>query len=214
MTGGGDHRASPAHPGGGCASGHDTAIAARSDDAEFACLYRSTRSELERFLRRRSDAQSAEELTSEVYLTLWTTWERIPPDHASRRGWLFGIAKVLLLRHHRRSARERRLMLLLASEPERFDRDPADMTTEGSVVTEMLNSSHHPNAWSSSPTSCTDSIKAPSRKSSGARRRRSRAGSTVHATASQVCLRASGARPVSPEPPDNVASGQLTKARK
>jgi RNA polymerase sigma-70 factor (ECF subfamily) len=71
----------------------------------FEALYRSTRTDLLRYLVRRcqSDDEAAD-LLAEAYLTAWRKLEAIPDGEAAQL-WLFGVARNLLLR----SARSRRV---------------------------------------------------------------------------------------------------------
>jgi RNA polymerase sigma-70 factor, ECF subfamily len=72
---------------------------------EFAALYRSTRTDLLRYLMRRCrDADDAADLLAETYLIAWRKLEAIPGGEDARL-WLFGVARNLVLR----SARQRRV---------------------------------------------------------------------------------------------------------
>jgi RNA polymerase sigma-70 factor, ECF subfamily len=67
----------------------------------FEALYRSTRTDLLRYLVRRcQDADEAADLLAETYLTAWRKLESIPDGEAARL-WLFGVARHLLLRSAR-----------------------------------------------------------------------------------------------------------------
>lgn len=68
----------------------------------FAELFRSTRSDLLRYLlRRTTDAEEAADLLAETYATAWRKLEAIPAGDQARL-WLFGVARNLLLRSARR----------------------------------------------------------------------------------------------------------------
>lgn len=71
----------------------------------FDALYRATRTDLLRYLvRRTTDAEEAADLLAETYATAWRKLESIPAGDGARL-WLFGVARNLLLR----SARRRRV---------------------------------------------------------------------------------------------------------
>jgi RNA polymerase sigma-70 factor (ECF subfamily) len=68
----------------------------------FAELYGSTRTDLLRYLvRRTSDAEEAADLLAETYTIAWRKLESIPAGDGARL-WLFGVARNLLLRSVRR----------------------------------------------------------------------------------------------------------------
>ncbi|QWF81601.1 RNA polymerase sigma factor [Amycolatopsis sp. CA-230715] len=65
-------------------------------------LYDTHARSLHRYLSRRLDPSTADDLVAETFLVAWRTREKYRPDLGTVRGWLFGIA-TNLLRGHRRS---------------------------------------------------------------------------------------------------------------
>jgi RNA polymerase sigma-70 factor (ECF subfamily) len=56
------------------------------------------------YCRRRCDAETARECTSEVFLTAWRRLENVPPDDRTLR-WLYGVARKVLANEFRRQRR-------------------------------------------------------------------------------------------------------------
>jgi RNA polymerase sigma-70 factor (ECF subfamily) len=60
---------------------------------------------LHRYLARRLDPATADDLVSETYLVAWEQRRRYEPGRATVRAWLYGIATNLLRRHARSEVR-------------------------------------------------------------------------------------------------------------
>jgi RNA polymerase sigma-70 factor (ECF subfamily) len=60
---------------------------------------------LHRYLARRLDPASADDLVAETFLQAWEQRERYEPERATVRAWMYGIATNLLRRHARSEVR-------------------------------------------------------------------------------------------------------------
>lgn len=69
------------------------------------------------YLIRRAPA-AADELLSEVWLAAFAGRSGFDPALGSARGWLFGVARHVLLAHYRRAAREANVGMLAVGEPD------------------------------------------------------------------------------------------------
>lgn len=69
---------------------------------EFGELYRTHAGELLGYLRRRGARDAAPDLVAETFLTAWRRRSDLTQED-TRRAWLFGTARRLLLAHHRTS---------------------------------------------------------------------------------------------------------------
>jgi RNA polymerase sigma factor (sigma-70 family) len=82
----------------------------------FEQLYRSTRTDLLRYLVRRApSAEEAADLLAETYTTAWRKLDAVPAGGEARL-WLFGVARNLLLRSARRQRVDDALIDRLAGE--------------------------------------------------------------------------------------------------
>ncbi|HEU5469134.1 MAG TPA: RNA polymerase sigma factor [Actinophytocola sp.] len=108
----GDGTGSPDHPD---LSGPDGADA-------LARLYDAHARDLYRYLARRLDPSTADDLVAQTFLVAWERRRRYRPDRASARAWLYGIA-TNLLRHHARA--ELRGLRAIARDNGRAQRRPA-----------------------------------------------------------------------------------------
>ncbi len=80
---------------------------------------------LQRYLFRRVPRQDAEDLLSDVLLTVWRRIDDAPPDGALP--WCYGIARRTLANHRRAGRRGLRLVERLGSERLPHHPDPADL---------------------------------------------------------------------------------------
>lgn len=80
---------------------------------------------LQRYLRRRASAHDAEDVFSEVLLTVWRRIEEAPPGNALP--WCYGIARRALANHRRGERRRLRLATRLGAEPVTHHPDSADL---------------------------------------------------------------------------------------
>jgi RNA polymerase sigma-70 factor (ECF subfamily) len=72
------------------------------DEAAFAELYDRHAPALAAWLRRRVDADAAQELLAETFAEAWCSRRRFKPERGPARAWLFGIAQHLLFGYYRR----------------------------------------------------------------------------------------------------------------
>lgn len=81
-------------------------LAARTDGAAFAELYRRERDPILRYVHRRTgDPELAEDITGEVFLAALRTIQRFQPRGIPLRHWLLRIALRILRRHAARAGR-------------------------------------------------------------------------------------------------------------
>lgn len=73
---------------------------------------------LQRYLRRRVHRDRAEDVLSDVMLTVWRRLDDVPPDHALP--WLYGIARNTLANERRGQRRHLRLIERLDAEPKQM----------------------------------------------------------------------------------------------
>ncbi|GAA2381748.1 RNA polymerase sigma factor [Nonomuraea africana] len=66
----------------------------------------------------RLDAQAAEDIAADTFLTAFSGRDRFDPERGSLRPWLYGIATNLVARHQRKEARHYRALARLGPEPD------------------------------------------------------------------------------------------------
>ena len=84
-------------------------------EARFEALVAQVHDPLMRYLRRRTDMHSADEVMSDVLLTLWRRLDSIPEP--APLPWCYGVARRALANHRRSTQRRLRLAKRLESEP-------------------------------------------------------------------------------------------------
>ena len=91
----------------------------------FEALVTEVHEPLQRYLRRRTSHNDAEDVMGEVLLTLWRRFDSIP--HDSALPWCYGVARRTLANHRRGNRRRLQLVTKLeAQPPTRFDDCAAD----------------------------------------------------------------------------------------
>lgn len=85
--------------------------------AEFERLVAVAYEPLQRYLRRRSDPATADDVLGDVLLVLWRRVEDIPAE--APVAWAYGVARGCLANAVRGAARHDRLVQRLAAEPPR-----------------------------------------------------------------------------------------------
>src|SRR5918999_3296226 len=75
------------------------------DQRTLTGLYDAQARELHRYLARRLDPATADDLVAQTFLVAWEQRRRYQPGRASAKAWLYGIATNLLRRHARTEAR-------------------------------------------------------------------------------------------------------------
>ena len=90
-----------------CLDGEAIADSLR-DPSRFAVVFDRHFASIHAYLRRRVDAQLADELSSQTFLIAFDARAGYDCGHENARPWLFGIATNLLRNHRRREVRELR----------------------------------------------------------------------------------------------------------
>lgn len=86
----------------------------RSGEASFASLYETYHSHVAAYCRRRAEADQVDDLTAEVFLTVWRKLDDAPDGDEALR-WLYRIAYLVLTNHWRGAGRKKRLREKLES---------------------------------------------------------------------------------------------------
>jgi RNA polymerase sigma factor (sigma-70 family) len=94
------------------------------DRGYFESLYRLHYGAIMRFAARRTDEQSARDVTAETFLAAWRRLDAVPRDN--ELAWLYMTARNMLRHELRGQTRRSRLGERLQSQPLRPDRDVAD----------------------------------------------------------------------------------------
>jgi RNA polymerase sigma-70 factor (ECF subfamily) len=89
--------------------------------ADFEQLFTTVYEPLQRFLRRRTDPATAEDVLGDVLLVLWRRIDDVPPD--APLAWAYGVARGCLANAVRGAGRQQRLVHRLADQPA-SDPDP------------------------------------------------------------------------------------------
>jgi RNA polymerase sigma-70 factor (ECF subfamily) len=82
---------------------------------EFEQLFTAVYGPLQRYLRRRTDPATAEDVLGDVLLVLWRRLDDIPPE--APLAWAYGVARGCLANAVRGASRQQRLVHRLAEEP-------------------------------------------------------------------------------------------------
>jgi RNA polymerase sigma factor (sigma-70 family) len=90
----------------------------------FESLYRRHYAAIMRFAARRTDEQSARDVTAETFLAAWRRLDAVPRDN--ELAWLYATVRNMLRHELRGQTRRSRLDERLQSQPLRSDRDVAD----------------------------------------------------------------------------------------
>ncbi|GAB3431437.1 RNA polymerase sigma factor [Actinophytocola sediminis] len=80
-------------------------LSGRAGGAALTRLYDAHARDLHRYLARRLDTATADDLVAETFLVAWEQRARYDPTRGVARAWLFGIATNLLRRHARVEAK-------------------------------------------------------------------------------------------------------------
>lgn len=84
-------------------------------DEKLDILYRSHRSAIDAYCRRRVPAEAVSDLVSEVFLTAWRRIADIPTQ--AELPWLYGVARNVVSNHQRSTRRRLRLVSALTAQP-------------------------------------------------------------------------------------------------
>jgi len=99
-----------------------------SDREQFEDLYRKYYDEILYFAARRSDPQTARDVTAETFLAAWRRLATLKP--AKERAWLYVTARNMLANEYRGQGRRARLDQRLQSQPYTDADDPADRVAD------------------------------------------------------------------------------------
>jgi RNA polymerase sigma-70 factor, ECF subfamily len=94
--------------------------------AQFDSLYREHAGEVRRYLRRRWDAQSADDLVADVFVVAWRRLADVPDDPLP---WLLGVARRVLANRRRGDARDQALRDRMRSEQSTAAQPPGTDTS-------------------------------------------------------------------------------------
>jgi RNA polymerase sigma-70 factor (ECF subfamily) len=81
--------------------------------ARFDALYREHAGDVRRYVRRRWDAQSADDVVADVFVVAWRRLDDVPADPLP---WLLGVARRILANRRRGDARDHALRHRIRSE--------------------------------------------------------------------------------------------------
>ncbi len=84
------------------------------DQARFEAMYRAHAGAVKRYVRRRWDPQSTDDVVADVFLVAWRRLGEVPDDPLP---WLLGVARWVLANRRRGAAREGALLTRLRSQP-------------------------------------------------------------------------------------------------
>jgi RNA polymerase sigma-70 factor, ECF subfamily len=84
------------------------------DQARFDAMYRAHGGAVRRYVRRRWDAQSADDVVADVFVVAWRRLGEVPEDPLP---WLLGVARRVLANRRRGMGRERALLARIRFEP-------------------------------------------------------------------------------------------------
>jgi len=83
------------------------------DQARFDAIYREHGGAVRRYVRRRWDAQSADDVVADVFVVAWRRLDEVPDDPLP---WLLGVARRILANRRRGTAREHALLARMRAE--------------------------------------------------------------------------------------------------
>ena len=107
-----------------------------ADRAYFESLYRECYGAVMRFAARRTDEQSARDVTAETFLVAWRRLDAVP--RSNPLPWLYATARNVLRHEVRDVTRRSRLHERLGSQPRTVDPDPADAVVDRLHGQELL----------------------------------------------------------------------------
>lgn len=91
--------------------------------ARFEALVQATYAPLQRYLRRRTDPASADDVLGDTLLVMWRRLDEIPAD--AELAWCYGVARGCLANAVRGDRRRLRLVSRLAGEPRYEPAEPS-----------------------------------------------------------------------------------------
>jgi RNA polymerase sigma-70 factor, ECF subfamily len=107
--------------------------------AQFSALYRRHYDAVLRYALRRTDPETARDVTAETFLVAWRRLDVVPADEASAGPWLYGVARRVLANAERSQRRAESLSARLRQEPSYATAcDAAGVVAENIRLTEAL----------------------------------------------------------------------------
>jgi RNA polymerase sigma-70 factor (ECF subfamily) len=106
---------------------------ARSKDW-FVALYESFYDDILRYARRRTDEETARDVTAETFAVAWRRRDVVPSVSLP---WLYGVARRVLANESRRATRQDRVAMRIATLPP-SSTDAADDAAETQILTAAL----------------------------------------------------------------------------
>jgi RNA polymerase sigma-70 factor (ECF subfamily) len=95
--------------------------------ARFEAVAAEVYEPLQRYLRRRANADDAADVLAETLLVVWRRLDDVPDDALA---WCYGVARRQLANHRRGDERRLRLVGRAAAQPEPASPDPQDMVDQ------------------------------------------------------------------------------------
>ncbi|MCA2230424.1 RNA polymerase sigma factor [Nonomuraea aurantiaca] len=99
-------------------SDSDLGARLRSEPELFTVVHHRYFQAIYRYAAGRLDAQTAEDIAADTFLTAFDRRDRFDPGRGSLRPWLFGIATNLIAGHRRKEARHYAALSRIAPEPD------------------------------------------------------------------------------------------------
>jgi RNA polymerase sigma-70 factor, ECF subfamily len=98
------------------------------DQARFDALYREQGGAVRRYVRRRWDAQSTDDVVADVFVVAWRRLSEVPADPLP---WLLGVARRVMANRRRGTARDRALLARIRSQRLPAPASTVEATSEG-----------------------------------------------------------------------------------
>jgi RNA polymerase sigma-70 factor (ECF subfamily) len=93
----------------------------RPDAVAFRRIFEVLFDDLVRFVQRRVDEATVDDIVAETFLVAWRRFAELPAETADVRPWLFAVARRTLANTHRGRSRAHDLALRIAAQPPRDD---------------------------------------------------------------------------------------------
>jgi RNA polymerase sigma-70 factor (ECF subfamily) len=97
------------------------------DQARFDAMYREHGGAVRRYVRRRWDAESADDVVADVFVVAWRRLSDVPDDPLP---WLLGVARRVLANRRRGTARDRALLARMRAQPRPGSPSPGAASSE------------------------------------------------------------------------------------
>lgn len=97
----------------------------RPDGVAFRRIFEAFFDDLVRFVQRRVDEATVDDIVAETFLVAWRRFAELPAEAADVRPWLFAVARRTLANTYRGRGRAHDLVLRIAAQPPRDEYDDA-----------------------------------------------------------------------------------------